>query len=180
MRECHRVIYIRTRGRTSDASCTNATGPQDDKRVILHARWIWNTRLSSSLLNKYGQQVKQDSLIQLNNHHTQLKWNLNRCLWSRCWNRSQAFTRNGDPLKDIWLRFKSTCLQNPTTDQSLTCEYGFQSLPDNVSFALLVLFLIHLKLTCLHCLLYVYNVFKPTELVAFMYSLVSLLKCYKI
>ena len=31
-------LYIRTRGRTSDASCTNAVGPQDDKRVILHAR----------------------------------------------------------------------------------------------------------------------------------------------
>ena len=33
--------WVRTRC-TSDASCT---GPQYDKRVILHAHWIWNTRL---------------------------------------------------------------------------------------------------------------------------------------
>ena len=31
-------LYIRTRGRTGDAACTNATGPQDDKRAILYAR----------------------------------------------------------------------------------------------------------------------------------------------
>ena len=32
----HRVL--RTRGRTGDAACTNATGPQGDKRAILYAR----------------------------------------------------------------------------------------------------------------------------------------------
>ena len=31
-------LYIRTRGRTGDAACTSAMGPQDDKRAILYAR----------------------------------------------------------------------------------------------------------------------------------------------
>ena len=30
-------LYISTRGRTGDASCTNVTGPQGDTRTILHA-----------------------------------------------------------------------------------------------------------------------------------------------
>ena len=30
-------LYIRTRGRTGDASCTNATGPQDGKRHSVRA-----------------------------------------------------------------------------------------------------------------------------------------------
>ena len=30
-------LYIRTRGRTGDAACTNTTGPQGDTRAILHA-----------------------------------------------------------------------------------------------------------------------------------------------
>ena len=31
-------LYIRTRGRTRDAACTNATGPQGGTRAILYAR----------------------------------------------------------------------------------------------------------------------------------------------
>ena len=31
-------LYIRTRGCTGDAACTNATGPQDDKCAIPYAR----------------------------------------------------------------------------------------------------------------------------------------------
>ena len=31
-------LNIRTRGRTGDAACANATGPQDDKRAILYGR----------------------------------------------------------------------------------------------------------------------------------------------
>ena len=46
-------VYIRTRGRTTgDAACTNVTGLQNDKRAILYARWIWNTRLSFFIFYK--------------------------------------------------------------------------------------------------------------------------------
>ena len=39
MEVCCRLIelYIRTRGRTGDAACTNATGQQGDTRAILYA-----------------------------------------------------------------------------------------------------------------------------------------------
>ena len=36
-------MYIRTRGRTDDAACTNAMGMQGDKRAILYTSGIWST-----------------------------------------------------------------------------------------------------------------------------------------
>ena len=44
-------LYIRTRGRTGDASGTNATGPQRDTPAIMYARWIRSTHWSLCLLN---------------------------------------------------------------------------------------------------------------------------------